>query len=94
MYRTSSLLLVGLCVQLAAAVEPTSSDTDSAQSQFAIRAGKVITSAGDPIVNGVILVADGKITAIGPASEIEIPDGYTVLDHSDKFAMPDRKSVV
>jgi imidazolonepropionase-like amidohydrolase len=88
MYRTSSLLLVGLCVQLAAAVEPTSSDTDSAQSQFAIRAGKVITSAGDPIVNGVILVADGKITAIGPASEIEIPDGYTVLDHSDKFAMP------
>jgi imidazolonepropionase-like amidohydrolase len=85
MKRLLSLLLVGFCVQLAAADEPKSV---AGPSRFAIRAGKVITCAGDPIVNGVILVADGKITAIGPSSEIEIPDGYTVLDHSDRFAMP------
>lgn len=86
--RLLSLLLAVLCAQLAAAAEPTLSDSPAKKSRFAILAGKIITCAGDPIVNGVILVADGRITAIGPSSEMEIPEDYTLLDHSDKFAMP------
>lgn len=56
--------------------------------KLAIEVGKIITSAGDPIVDGVIVVSDGKIEAIGKRSEITVPDGYKVVDHRDKFAMP------
>jgi imidazolonepropionase-like amidohydrolase len=64
------------------------SNKDYPQLDYAIKAGKIITSAGDPIIDGVILVSKGKITAVGTASEVEIPDGYTVVDRSDSFAMP------
>lgn len=56
--------------------------------KLAIHVGKIITSAGDPIVDGTILVADGKILAVGKRSEVAVPDGFEVIDHSDRFAMP------
>jgi imidazolonepropionase-like amidohydrolase len=56
--------------------------------KLALHVGKIITCAGQPIVNGTILVSNGKIEAIGPRDKIKVPDGYTVLDHGDKFAMP------
>lgn len=56
--------------------------------KLAIRVGKIITSAGDPIVNGTILVSDGNIEAIGPSADVKVPEGYSVVDHSDSFAMP------
>lgn len=59
-----------------------------AKPRLAILAGKVITSAGNPIDNGLILVSEGKIEALGPRAELSVPDGYEVLDYSDKFAMP------
>ncbi len=54
----------------------------------AIRAGKVITSVGDPIIDGVILVADKKILAVGKFGEVVIPDGCDVIHHPNSFAMP------
>src|SRR5438093_843969 len=66
----------------------TAADEKPAKPKFALRIGKIITSAGDPIVNGTILIADGKITGIGPRDKVAIPDGYTVIDYGDKFAMP------
>lgn len=56
--------------------------------KLAIRVGKIITSAGDPIVNGIILVSGGKIEAIGTQADILVPEGYQVIDHPDRFAMP------
>src|SRR5262245_12878506 len=56
--------------------------------KVALHVGKAITCAGDPIASATILIADGKIQAIGPRDKVKVPDGYTVLDHSDKFAMP------
>src|SRR5687767_6577381 len=58
------------------------------QKNYAIKAGKIFTAVGPNIDHGVILVKDGKIQEVGPASGVKIPDGYTVLDHSDKFVMP------
>jgi len=61
---------------------------------YAIRAGKILTMAeGSDTVplsinHGAILIEDGKIEAIGPADEIEIPAGYTVIDASDRWVMP------
>ncbi|MFK7736184.1 MAG: amidohydrolase family protein [Pirellulaceae bacterium] len=56
--------------------------------KYAISVGKVITSAGEPIVNGRILVSDGKIEAVGKQKDLVVPDGYTVVEHKDCFAMP------
>jgi imidazolonepropionase-like amidohydrolase len=59
-----------------------------ARPRLALHLGKIITCAGDPIVNGTLLVANGKIEAIGPKDRIKVPVGYTEVDMSDKFAMP------
>lgn len=61
---------------------------EEARPKLAIRVGKVITSAGDPIVNGTILVSEGKIEKVGKTSEIEVPEGYELIDRPDSFAMP------
>jgi imidazolonepropionase-like amidohydrolase len=59
-----------------------------AKPKLALHLGKIITCAGEPIVNGTILVSNGKIEAIGPRAKIKVPAGYTEIDMSDKFAMP------
>jgi imidazolonepropionase-like amidohydrolase len=51
-----------------------------AYGQIAVRGNTVWTMAGDPISNGVVLIQDGKIEAVGPASSISIPAGYRVIN--------------
>lgn len=45
----------------------------------AIRAERVYPVSGPMIANGVVLVCDGKIEAVGPAAEVRIPEGADVL---------------
>jgi imidazolonepropionase-like amidohydrolase len=45
-----------------------------------------ITAA--PIENGVLVVRDGKIAALGPAASVAVPAGATVHDVSGKVIMP------
>lgn len=52
----------------------------SASAQIAVKGETVWTMAGEPISNGVILVNNGKIEAIGPASQVNIPAGYRVIN--------------
>jgi len=47
--------------------------------QIAVRGETVWTMAGEPIANGVVLVKDGKIEAVGPASSVRIPANYRML---------------
>ncbi len=54
--------------------------------QLAIKAGRVIPIAGDPIDDGVILIDDGKITAIGKA--LAIPIDAKVIDATGKTVLP------
>jgi len=51
---------------------------DSQPARFAIAAGLIHTSAGAPIVDGVILVNQGKIEAVGTRDKVAIPDGIPV----------------
>src|SRR5437667_7435793 len=82
--RYSLLLAVcGLALDASAAIA-----ADDAKPKLALHVGKIITCAGKPIVNGTILVSNGKIEAIGPRAAIKVPPGYTEIDHGDKFAMP------
>jgi imidazolonepropionase-like amidohydrolase len=50
------------------------------EAQVAVRAGVIHTMAGDAIENGVVVITDGRIAAVGPAGSVTIPDGYEVLE--------------
>jgi len=77
--------ILGAWTDWAVAQEP---KFDDKPSHLAIRVGKVITCAGDPIIDGVILVADGKIQEVGPFEQVVVPEGYSVVHHPNSFAMP------
>ncbi|MDT8408078.1 MAG: amidohydrolase family protein [Wenzhouxiangellaceae bacterium] len=52
----------------------------TAAQDIAVRAGVLYTGAGQAIENGVVVIADGLVTAVGPASEVSIPEGMQVID--------------
>ena len=49
------------------------------QAQIGVKGETVHTMAGPAISNGVVLIRDGKIERIGPASQVSIPKGYRTL---------------
>ena len=46
----------------------------------AVRGEVVYPVSGAPIENGVVVVRDGKIAAVGPAGSIRLPTGMVVVD--------------
>ena len=50
-----------------------------AHAQIAVRGDTVYTMAGPPIQDGVVLLRDGDIEQVGPASDVAIPAGYRTL---------------
>jgi len=48
--------------------------------QIAVRGETVWTMAGEPITNGVVLIKNGKIEAVGAASKINIPSNYRIIN--------------
>ncbi|MGY0504103.1 amidohydrolase family protein [Luteimonas sp. e5] len=65
------ILLTGLallCLALPAAAR-----------DVAVRAGLLHTMEGEPIADGVVLIRDGRIAAVGPAATVTIPEGIEVL---------------
>ncbi len=54
--------------------------------KLAIEAGRIITIAGKDIKNGVILVEDGAIKAVG--ADVEIPWDAFVIEAKDQVVMP------
>ena len=52
----------------------------AAQAQDVAVKGEVVhTMAGPAITDGVVVIDDGKIVAVGPAASTPIPEGFTVL---------------
>jgi imidazolonepropionase-like amidohydrolase len=51
----------------------------SVSAQIAVKGTTVWTMSGEPISNGIVLINNGKIEAVGPAGSITVPSGYRVL---------------
>jgi imidazolonepropionase-like amidohydrolase len=53
----------------------------TASAQIAVKGETVWTMASEqPITNGVVLIKDGKIEAVGAATQIKIPNNYRVIN--------------
>ncbi len=46
---------------------------------IAVRGDLLHTVAGEPIRDGVVIVRDGRITAVGPAAQVPVPAGVPLL---------------
>jgi imidazolonepropionase-like amidohydrolase len=57
-----------------------------ASAQIAVQADTLYTMDGPKIVDGVVLVNNGKIEAVGSASDIEIPNNYEI--HKSSVVTP------
>lgn len=53
--------------------------SSTAFAQVAVRGETVYTMAGPAIKDGVVVIKDGKISAVGAANQVEIPEGFKVL---------------
>jgi imidazolonepropionase-like amidohydrolase len=51
----------------------------TASAQIAVKAETIWTMAGAPITNGVVLINNGKIEAVGTAAKVSIPANYRVI---------------
>ena len=52
----------------------------SASAQLAVRGKKIYTMAGPVVEDGVIIIREGKVAAIGRAADVAIPAGFKVLE--------------
>ncbi len=69
--------LVGRAMAVAAAVLALAG---AAEAQVAVRAKTVHTMGPAGTINeGVVVIVDGKVAAVGPAASIRVPAGYRVL---------------
>jgi imidazolonepropionase-like amidohydrolase len=51
----------------------------TASAQIAVKGDTVWTMAGEPITNGVVLMKNGKIEAVGTAAQVTIPANYKII---------------
>jgi len=87
---------IAVIVLVAMAVGSSIAKDEPAKPKYAVKAGKILTMApgrefvvGKGVINnGIILISNEKIEALGPASSIQIPEGYTVIDASDRWVTP------
>lgn len=78
--------MLALCGTLLCVLAP----TFQAQSQrsTAYVGGEIIPINGPPIQNGVLVVSNGKIVAVGTRAATSIPAGAEVIDTTGKVIMP------
>jgi len=43
---------------------------------------------GDPVDGGTVLIRDGKISAVGPSADVDVPDGLPTVDASGQWVLP------
>ena len=82
--KASPLLLISAIASFAAPPAPVAAAPKNT-APIAITGGKLLTVSHGAIENGVLVIVDGKIAAVGEAGKVSIPKDATMVD---------RKSVV
>jgi len=67
-------------LSLLAAVLAMAAITQQATAQVAVRGKTIHTMAGAPIRDGIVVIQDGKISAIGKADQISVPEGFKIIE--------------
>ena len=57
-------------------------------SSFAVVGARVVPIDGDPVDDGVVLVREGRIAAVGVRAEVEVPDDVEVVDGAGRWVLP------
>ncbi|MGE3174668.1 MAG: amidohydrolase family protein [Planctomycetota bacterium] len=70
---------VAACALLAAA---------TAQDLVAIKGGRLVTLQGPVVEDGTVLIQNGRIAAVGPSAEVEVPWEAKVVDAAGKWVLP------
>lgn len=73
---------------LGAAIAAALSLSLAAQDTVFVKGGKVVTVSGPVIENGVVAIANGRITKVGTADQVEVPWDAQVIDATGKVVMP------
>lgn len=60
----------------------------AAAQDIAIRNATILTVANGTIENGTIVVRGGKIAAVGPSNQVNVPAGLQVIDGAGMYVMP------
>ena len=76
--------IAAISILIGTLIVPTSLAEEA--SVVAIKAGKIFPMTSAPIQDGVVLIRDGKIEAVG--KELQIPDDAEVIDATDKMVIP------
>ena len=86
----ATLVFVGAAVLLGTtACEPATGDDPSATGTVAVTNAVIIDGlGGEPVVDGVVVVEGDRIAAAGPAAQVAVPDGATVIDAAGGAVMP------
>lgn len=80
-----SLLVATLLASTAAFV---AAQSQSASVPVAITGGKLLTVSHGTIENGVLILADGKIAAVGELGKVKIPSGAQIVDAKGMTVYP------
>jgi imidazolonepropionase-like amidohydrolase len=78
--------ILALAVLLTAAALPQAALAQ--ERPIAFRGAHIIPIAGAPIEDGVLVVHDGVITAVGSAASVQVPAGAEIRDVTGKVIMP------
>ena len=61
----------------------------AADKTVALVGGQVVSMKGDQVITeGTVIIRGDRIAAVGPASEVAVPSGATVIDCSGKTVLP------
>ena len=89
-FAVSVCLLTQLSVMTALTQSPTiTPQAPIGKGVVVLKAARLIDGTGKPaIANGVVVVTDNMITAVGPASQVAVPAGAKVIDLGDATLLP------
>lgn len=86
--RRAVALLLPLLLFLPVLAGPAAPPALAAGKTFAVVGARVLPVDGPPIEDGVVLIAEGKIVAVGPRDEVAVPAVAEVIDAKGLVATP------